>query len=83
MKLNDLPNIGTHAADLLVQAGIETPDEFMALGAEEAWLRVRTIDSGACLHMLYGFEGAVQGIPKSTLDPARKAALKAFFNAEQ
>ena len=44
---------------------------------------MKTIDPGVCLHMLYGLEGAVQGIPKKNLSPERKAELKAFFDAEQ
>lgn len=83
MKLSELPNIGPNAESKLEQVGIKTPEDLIALGAEKAWLQIRTIDSGACLHLLYGLEGAVQGIPKSTIDPARKAALRDFFNAER
>ena len=44
---------------------------------------VQAIDPGVCLHMLYGLEGAVQGIPKKELDPARKQELKAFMDANR
>lgn len=82
-ELSDLPNIGAHAEQQLIEVGVTTPDELFALGAEQAWLKVQTIDPGVCLHMLYALEGAVQGIPKKELDPARKQELKDFMNANQ
>ncbi|BDE97270.1 TfoX/Sxy family protein [Raoultibacter timonensis] len=83
MKLSELPNIGAHAEQQLTEVGIDTAEALIEAGAEQAWLRVKTIDPGVCLHMLYGLEGAVQGIPKKNLSPERKAELKAFFDAEQ
>lgn len=71
-NLADLPNIGSHLAERLMEAGVEAPEDLVALGAERAWLKVRAIDPAACLHMLYALEGAVQGVPKKELDPARK-----------
>lgn len=82
-KLTDLPNIGPHAEQQLVEVGVATPDDLLTMGAEQAWLKVQTIDPGVCLHMLYALEGAVQGIPKAHLDPVRKQELKEFMNAHQ
>ncbi|WP_080799397.1 TfoX/Sxy family protein [Arabiibacter massiliensis] len=82
-KLTDLPNIGAHAAEQLSQVGIETPEDLLALGAERSWLKMQTVDPGVCLHQLYALEGAVQGIPKKELAPARKKELKAFAKANQ
>lgn len=82
-KLTDLPNIGAHAAQQLAQVGIETAEDLVALGAEQAWLKMQTIDPGVCLMQLYDLEGAVQGIPKKNLDPARKQELKDFMAANQ
>lgn len=82
-KLTDLPNIGAHAAEQLSQVGIETPEDLLALGAEQAWLKLQTIDPGVCVMQLYDLEGAVQGIPKKELDPARKRELKEFMDANQ
>ena len=80
-NLTDLPNIGPYAAEQLVRVGIETSEDLLALGAERAWLKVQTIDPGACLHLLYGLEGAVQGILKKELDSTRKRELKEFMDA--
>lgn len=82
-KLTDLPNIGPHAAEQLAQVGIETVEDLLAAGAEQAWLKMQTVDPGVCLHQLYALEGAVQGIPKKELDPARKQQLKEFMAANQ
>ncbi len=82
-KLTDLPNLGPHAAEQLEQVGVSSPEDLMALGAEQAWLKVQTIDPGVCLHMLYALEGAVQGIPKAQLSLERKQELKDFLKANQ
>ena len=79
-KLSDLPNIGPVAVENLRKVGIETPEQLRAVGAEEAWLRIRTqVDDGACLHMLQGLKGAELGIKKSLLSAEQKAALHFFF----
>ena len=79
-KLTDLPNIGPVLAGNLEKAGIETPDRLRELGAEEAFLRIRTrVDPTACLHQLEVLAGAAAGVRKSLLPPERKAELKAWF----
>lgn len=82
-KLTDLPNIGAHASEQLTQVGVETAEDLLALGAEGAWLKLQTIDPGVCIMQLYDLEGAVQGVPKKVLDPARKEELKAFVRANK
>ena len=83
MRSSELPNVGAHAEQQLTEAGIDSAEALIDLGAEQAWLRVKAIVPGACLHMLYALEGAVQGIPKKDICPERKAELKAFFDAEK
>lgn len=79
-KLTDLPNIGPVLAGNLEKAGVETPDRLRKLGAEEAFLRIRTrVDSTACLHQLEALAGAEAGVRKSLLPQERKAELKAWF----
>lgn len=82
-KLSDLPNIGAHAEQQLIEVGVATAEDLFALGAEQAWLKLQTIDPGVCIMQLYDLEGAVQGIPKKELDPARKQELKDFMAANQ
>lgn len=78
-----LPNIGAVLERQLEEAGITTAAELQALGAQEAWLRIRQIDSSACLHRLYALEGAVLGVKKSQLPPERRAELLEFFRAQK
>lgn len=79
-KLTDLPNIGPVLAGNLEKAGVETPDRLREMGAEEAFLRIRTrVDPTACLHQLEALAGAAAGVRKSLLPPERKAELKAWF----
>lgn len=78
-ELTDMPNIGKVVAEKLIEVGISTPEELRAVGAEQAFIRLQTIDEGACLCMLQGLEGAVQGIRWHNLPKERKEELKQFF----
>lgn len=81
-KLTDLPNIGPKLAENLEKAGIETPDQLRELGAETAFLHIRTqADSTACLHQLEALAGAAEGVRKSLLPPERKTKLKDWFRS--
>ena len=80
IDLTQLPNIGKTVAKKLTVAGITTPKELMEIGSEQAFIRIQTIDLTACLCMLQGLEGAVQGIRWHHLPTERKAELKEFYN---
>ena len=79
-RLTDLPNIGPKLAENLGKIGVTTPEQFMELGAEEAFIRIRAqVDPGACLHQLEALAGAAAGVKKSLLPPERKAELKSWY----
>ena len=78
--LQKMPNIGKVAESLLIESGIDSPEKLISIGSKAAFLRIRLHDSTACLHMLYGLEGAVQGIRDAELSTETKNALKAFYN---
>ena len=78
-KLTEMPNIGKVLEEKLIQVGISTPEELCAIGSEQAFIRLQTIDETACLCMLQGLEGAVQGIRWHNLPMERKEELKEFF----
>ena len=81
MELTELPNIGPVLTENLRRVGVTSAEDLRAVGACEAWLRIRTrVDSGACFHQLTALAGAELGIPKKELPPERKAALRAFFD---
>ncbi|MBN1192694.1 MAG: TfoX/Sxy family protein [Coriobacteriia bacterium] len=77
--LLDLPNVGPVLERSLREVGIETPEHLRSVGARETFVRIRaTVDSGACLHMLYGLEGAVRGVPDKLLPDDVKQGLRDF-----
>ncbi|NLV57517.1 MAG: TfoX/Sxy family protein [Clostridiales bacterium] len=82
--LSKLPNVGKVLCEHLLAIGIETPQQLRETGAEEVFLRIRRQrDPGACLHMLYGIQGAILGIPDKLLPTDVKEACKAFFSSLQ
>ena len=82
-RLSDLPNIGKIVEKKLIEVGIETPQQLKEIGAEQAFIRLATIDEGACLCMLCGLEGAIQGIRWHNLDKKRKEELKEFIRLKK
>jgi DNA transformation protein and related proteins len=80
-ELCSLPNVGKVLENNLNAVGINTVEQLLKIGSKEAFLRIRIIDSGACLHMLYGLEGAVKGIKDSLLSEETKKDLKYFFKS--
>ena len=77
--LSHLPNIGKTLEQKLIEVGITTPEELRNAGAENALLRIRTIDDTACINMLCALEGAIQGIRWHDLPKERKEELKQFL----
>ena len=81
MELTELPNIGPVLTENLRRVGVTSAEDLRAVGACEAWLRIRTrVDSGACFHQLTALAGAELGITKKELPPERKAELRTFFD---
>jgi len=78
--LTQMPNIGKVVAENLIQVGITTPEELCAVGSEQAFIRLQTIDETACFSMLQALEGAVKGMRWHNLPKERKEELKEFFH---
>ena len=81
MKSNLLKriNIGKDTESKLIQVGIDSFEKLADIGSEQAFLRLRTIDSGACLSLLYGLEGAIEGTKWNELSIEKKQALQQFY----
>jgi len=79
--LTSLPNIGQEMKKQLSAVGIQTPDDLVAIGSREAWLKIRAVDPSACYNRLCGLEGAIRGIRWHHLDETVKSELKAFYQA--
>jgi len=72
------PNIGKDTEAKLVEVGIQNYAELQTVGTEQAFLRLQTLDPGACIHLLYGLEGAIEGIPATKLSAEKKQQLREF-----
>lgn len=79
--LSSMQNVGKVLEKNLIEAGIRSPEELRKIGAKEAFLRIRLHDSGACIHMLYGLQGAIEGIKDKNLSDCTKEDLKNFFHS--
>jgi DNA transformation protein and related proteins len=77
--LSNQINIGKDTEKKLIQVGINSFENLVSLGAEDAFRRVRVIDSGACLSFLYGLEGAIEGIKWNKISYQRKKELQEFI----
>lgn len=78
-KLTSLPNIGHEIAKRLEYAGIETPEELSEMGAENAFIKLKTVFPAACHNQLFALEGAIQGIRWHGISKERKAELQEFM----
>ena len=77
--LLNLPNVGKVTEKLLIQSGINTEQQLREIGAEEAFFKIRMIDPTACLHTLYGIQGAIDGVKDNYLTKETKENLKIFY----
>ena len=81
LGLSKLPNIGKALEDKLRQVGIETPDDLHGVGSKNAFLRIKSVDEGACLNTLYALEGALQGVRWHYLSDEDKRSLKSYHQS--
>lgn len=82
-ELTKLPNVGKVLEKLLIEVGISTPQQLREIGTMEAFIRIRAKDPTACIHMLYGIQGAVEGIKDKFLSDTTKQELKEFYKSLQ
>lgn len=81
-SLMKLPNIGKTLAQKLRQVEVNSAEDLMALGSENAIIKIASIDNeGACINMLYALEGAIQNIRWHSLSKQRKLELKTFYQS--
>jgi DNA transformation protein len=73
-------NIGKDTESKLIHVGIDSFAKLKEIGSEQAFLRLQTLDPGACLDLLYGLEGAIQGIKWNELSKEKKQTLHQFHN---
>jgi DNA transformation protein len=77
--LSKVINIGKDTEKKLKMVGIDSFEKLKSTGSEQAFLRLQTLDPGACLSLLCALEGAIQGIRWHAIPFERKEELKSFF----
>ena len=75
-------NIGAKSGAWLRQVGLRTHDDLAAVGALEAFLRVKRAGFKPSLNLLYALEGALMGCHWQQVDVGRRAELAALAQAE-
>ena len=78
-ELQKLSNIGPEIARQLNAVGVYTYDDLVNIGSREAWRKIKTIDSSACINRLMGLEGAIQNVRWHNLPENEKQGLKDFY----
>ena len=78
-NLSEYINIGKDTEAKLIQIGIDSFEKLVSMGTEQAFVQLQTIDPGACLSLLYGLDGAINGIKWNKLSSERKKELQEFY----
>jgi DNA transformation protein len=80
-ELTTLPNIGKVLEKRLIEIGVHTVKQLSETGSREAFIRMKKIDPGACLNMLYALQGAIDGVRSNLLPERTKRSLKDFYKS--
>lgn len=76
-SIRKLPNIGPTSAQWLEAVGIKSAEDLEALGAVEAYRRVKAaFPEKVSLNMLWGLQAALLDLPWNELPPDMKEKLK-------
>jgi len=74
-------NIGPKSAAWLRQVGLRTPEDLVAAGPVDAFMRVKRAGFKPSLNMLYALEGALRDCHWQEVPEARRAELVAAVEA--
>lgn len=77
-KLTSMMNIGREMERKLQSVGIGSAEELLAVGAKQAFAKLKTVYPEVCLVHLYALEGAVSQTEFNSLSAEKKRELKAF-----
>ncbi len=77
-ELTSMLNIGKEMEKKLISVGIESSEQLMAIGAKDAFLKLKQKYPNVCLVHLYTLEGAIRDTEFNRLSEAAKKELKEF-----
>jgi DNA transformation protein and related proteins len=79
-----LRNLGAKSSQWLAAVGIHTQEDLMAIGAVDAYLRVRAaFPDRVSLNLLWALEGALLGLPWTEIPPELKDDLRRQVEEER
>lgn len=76
--LTTMINIGNEMAKKLTTVGIDSSEKLIALGARQAFLKLKETYPQVCLVHLYALEGAILNTEFNSLSEDKKKELKEF-----
>lgn len=71
-ELTHMMNIGKEMAKKLVAVGIDSPEQLIEEGLEQAFLKLKQAYTNVCLVHLYALEGAVAHVGFNCLSENKK-----------
>ena len=77
-ELTSLKNIGTEMARKLQSVDINSAEDLIAIGSQEAFFRLKVRYPNICLVFLYVLQGALENVDYNQLSEEMKADLKEF-----
>lgn len=80
-KLTSMMNIGREMERKLASVGIDSAEALLAVGAEQAFSRLKAAYPQVCLVHLYALEGAIHHTEFNNLSKERKQELKSFSDS--
>ncbi len=80
-ELTSMVNIGKEMERKLKSVGINTAEELVEAGGEEAYLRVKLRYPNVCLVHLYVLQGAIDNVQYHRLPDPVKGRLKRFSDS--
>lgn len=80
-RLKDLPNLTFQIEVLLYEVGITNEETLRELGAKTSWLKMRAINRGLSVKVLFALQGAIEGLHEAALPADIRRELTEWFNA--
>ena len=83
-RIDSLPNLGPKTARMLEEVGISTVSDLRAIGAVDAWRRIKfAYPKRVTLVGLYAIEAALRGCPWTNLSDDVREDLRQAVQAER
>lgn len=80
-ELSSMMNLGKEMERKLRSVGVTCAEELMAVGAKEAYRRLKALYPKVCLVHLYCLEGAVTQTEYNCLTKEKRSELKVFSDS--